>query len=521
MHRAHKSASQRRAFVKRQRARLATLQARAACTVRDTTPPQVDSADVNEATVRLVLTEDVVASAGVPGSAFTVTVNGLAWRVETVGVTGREIVLRLGVGVLAAETVEVAYAGTAGLADRAGNALPAFTVRPRNSTPAAAAPLDEPGFSPVLPKPAFADDRTFDWQPWVGEWGPKTDPYWLPSTGTLRGLIIPVDFADAPATRTVEFYRDLLGPPSQRYFTENSYGRLTLELQNVARWVRMPRRASEYASGWGSPDALRAFLADATALVDPEVDFSAVDAVYVVAPESVAGTLNLRLIRAWPGAGLVRDGRELRWSVVGGGGVDPRGPTPNLSAHHIVTHETGHFFGLPDLYDQAARGTPDQFAWAGRWDNMSDNRASAHLFAWHKWLLRWLDSKQLRGLTSPGTTQAELTPLERKGGLKAVVVRVSPDIVYVIEDRQRIGEDVELCDQGVLVWVVDGSRRNVERNAVLQPARRSFDDACGAIYDAGYDVGAGEVSTFEDANVRMEVLEALPNGNYRVRVTKK
>ena len=407
-----------------------------------------------------------------------------------------------------------------GLKDPAGNAVAAFTAHPTNSTPAGPAPAQEPGYSPSLPKPYFADDRVNSPQPWVGEWGPKTDPYWLHSTGTLHGLIIPVDFSDAPATRTVPFYRDYLVPPSQRYFAENSYGRLALDIQTVDRWVRMPKPAAAYTSTWGSFDRLVDFLRDATALVDSEVNFATIDAVYVVAPESVAGTLSLSLVRAWPGDGVIRDGRELRWAVVGGGGLDPRGPTANLAAHHIITHETGHFLGLPDLYDQARRGTPDQFAWAGRWDLMSDNRASSHLFTWHKWLLGWLDSRQLRGLTA-GSTEAELTPLERKGGLKAIVVPISPSVVYVIEDRQRIGEDIELCDDGVLVWVVDGSRWNVDHNAVIQAAKRSYNDDCGTISDAAYDLGPGEISSFEDANVRMDVLAALPNGDYRVRVTRK
>ena len=81
---------------------------------------------------------------------------------------------------------------------------------------------------------------------------------------------------------------------------------------------------------------------------------------------------------------------------------------------------------------------------------------------------------------------------------------ISPSVLYVIEVRQRIGEDIELCDKGVLVWIVDGSRRNVDRNAVVQPAGRSYNDDCGAIFDAAFDVGPGQVSAFEDANIRME-----------------
>ena len=550
----HKKAALRKAFVKKQQRKLKALKRAAACRVRtvpppapptpsppspptqppsppapppppsDTTPPQLAAAEVNAASVALTLNEDLAAGPP-PASAFSVSVDGLAWRVESVAIDGRRVVLQLGLAVVAAEVVEVTYTvpATSRLRDAAGNAVAGFTARPANATPATPAPPAEPGYSLSIPKPDFAEDRVNDWQPWVGEWGPKTDPYWLPTTGTLRGLIILVDFSDAPATRTVEFYRDYLSPPSQSYFRENSYGRLVLELQTLPRWHRMPKTAAEYAGQkWSSREQLTSFFQEATALVDSEVDFSTVDAVFVVGPESVAGTpLDLRLFRAWPGEGVVRDGRELRWAVLGGGGIDPRGPSRNLAAHHIVTHETGHFFRLPDLYDQTQRGTPEQFAWAGRWDLMADNRASAHFFTWHKWLLGWLDAQQLRGLTAPGSTEAELTPLERKGGLKAVIVPISPSVVYVIENRQRIGEDIELCDKGVLVWVVDGSRRNVDHNAVIQPARRSYNDACGAIFDAGFDIGDGEVSTFEDANVRMDVLAALPNGNYRIRVTRK
>ena len=56
---------------------------------------------------------------------------------------------------------------------------------------------------------------------------------------------------------------------------------------------------------------------------------------------------------------------------------------------------------------------------------------------------------------------------------------------------------------------------------MVQAAGHSYSDACGAIYDAGYDLGPGEVTTFEDSRVQMELLEAMPNGNYRIRVTRK
>ncbi len=375
----------------------------------------------------------------------------------------------------------------------------------------------EPGYWPSLPKPSFADRRDVD-QPWVGEWGPKADPYWLNPTGTLRALVVPVDFPDVRATTTIESYRNYLEPTSEAYYREVSYGRLNLDLDFFPRWVRMSRSAASYGLANCCPQQrLREFVSELTALVDSEVNFSTVDAVFAVAPQEAGPYVNILLYRAWPGEGVTRDGRELRWGVVGNGGLDPRGPTKNLFAHHFVTHELGHLLGLPDLYDPRQRDAgAGQFAWAGRWDIMSDNRASSHMFAWHKWLLGWLDGKQLRGLEGAGSTEATLAPLEIAGGLKAIVVRVSPTVVYVIENRQRLGEDSELCEKGVLVWIVDAGRFNADRNAVVQPAGRSFNDECGAIFDAAFDVGA----VFDDGRVKVEVLEAVGSGYYyRVRVT--
>ena len=66
-------------------------------------------------------------------------------------------------------------------------------------------PVIEPGYTPSLLKPAFAENRDVpDRQTRVGEWGPKTDSWWLRSTGTVRsdhsGRLLRL-----AATKTVEF----------------------------------------------------------------------------------------------------------------------------------------------------------------------------------------------------------------------------------------------------------------------------------------------------------------------------
>ena len=113
-------------------------------------------------------------------------VDGLAWNVDAVGLSSSTATLTLRPAVDAGQGVTIAYAPPAAglLRDAAGNATLAFSSQPANGSPAA--PVPSPGsFSPSLAKPSFADDHT-PAEPWVGEWGPKTDPQWVSSTGHLR-----------------------------------------------------------------------------------------------------------------------------------------------------------------------------------------------------------------------------------------------------------------------------------------------------------------------------------------------
>jgi len=216
----------------------------------------------------------------------------------------------------------------------------------------------------------------------------------------------------------------------------------------------------------------------------------------------------------------VADGHELLNGVVGNGNF--RSPdTAYLLAHDAFTHETGHMLGLSDQYGRACPTCPDTHDWVGVWSMMDTaHPPSAEFLGWDKWLLRWLDPSQIRGVTSAGQSVEEgVSPLEETGGVKLIVVPLSDSFLYAIEVRQPIGQDIRLCDHGVLVYTVDGSKMNASGTIQIQPAHT--DAPCGPISDAAFDIGSGEVSTFEDANVKVELLAANADGSYRVRVTRK
>jgi hypothetical protein len=116
-----------------------------------------------------------------------------------------------------------------------------------------------------------------------------------------------------------------------------------------------------------------------------------------------------------------------------------------------------------------------------------------------------------------------VTPLETPGGVKAIVVPTSETTTYVAEVRRPVGLDSFLCDRGVLLYTVDAKRPTLQRPIELEPAvpNRGFELGCGDQAHAPFDVGPGEVSTFEDAAIKLELLAANADGSYRVRVTRK
>jgi hypothetical protein len=133
-----------------------------------------------------------------------------------------------------------------------------------------------------------------------------------------------------------------------------------------------------------------------------------------------------------------------------------------------------------------------------------------------------ISAKLLGHFTGWETT---ISPVETAGGVKLVVVPTSPSFLYAVEVRRHLGNDsTSTCDDGVLVYTVDSTKRNGQGPVHVLPAQPSTDAAriatCGAKYAAPFDVGPGEASTFEDANVKVEVL-STDGVNYRVRITRK
>jgi M6 family metalloprotease-like protein len=258
-------------------------------------------------------------------------------------------------------------------------------------------------YAASLAKPPFADYTTGVTDPWVGEWGAKHDSYWVHPTGQLHALLVLVDFPDHPATRPVSFYRDLFQNTAGAWFKNASFGRLTLAMTSPDHWVRMSKKAADYGLQNCCPHAaVQAFFKELIAKLNPTIDFSTVDAIYAIGPESTGVDLNILLWRSWPGSGITADGRELRWGVVGNGNFPDEGSAYKI-AYFAMTHETGHLWGLADQYGRACPTCDDTHDWVGTWTMMDGADRGVDFLGWDKYLLNWLTPSNVRGLTAKGS----------------------------------------------------------------------------------------------------------------------
>ena len=132
-----------------------------------------------------------------------------------------------------------------------------------------------------------------------------------------------------------------------------------------------------------------------------------------------------------------------------------------------VAHETGHGFGLPDLYDT---GNPTEGI--GQWGLMSSGSftsalSPARMEAWSLNELGWIT---LAPLTTTGTYSFDAAPLSDTAYYVRVLGTNTRGEYYLLENRQRQHADTALirihcqragtpgCPGGLLIWHIDSAK---------------------------------------------------------------
>jgi hypothetical protein len=172
-----------------------------------------------------------------------------------------------------------------------------------------------------------------------------------------------------------------------------------------------------------------------------------------------------------------------------------------------MAHETGHLFGIYDLYTVAPN--PNVY---GDWDLMSNAWGDViELNSWNRFIQGWLADNQFRCLEANSlSTPVEVTinPLsERNSELKSVMVRLSDTEILVAEVRRNGGYDRMNANQhGVLVYKVDLEVPSIKGG--YQTQRRA-----GSTHPGFLDALLKPKDIIRVGNVQIEVISSGANGD--------
>jgi len=339
--------------------------------------------------------------------------------------------------------------------------------------------------------------------------GPTDARIYAGATGTVKAVMLFVDFPDAPGTASPAAVADHLlgGDGARRLFFDQSYGRLDLSVSVRADlgWRRMPKEAESY-NFWRPTmevDGHRAYIAAAAALFKDEVSFRDFHFVYVVGPEGAPLPLS-PAFTVFPTQGArVSRGREITLAVT-------FGRDSYANSFIVGVHEVGHLFGLPDLYP--AGGFAEDSA-AGCWCIMSDIFRASGFLGWHRHKAGWLDEARTQYVAQTGTTRAMLTPLHESAGVSMLVFpaerRPRPSKVWVIEVAQPVfakGTNETSGIEGVLFYTVDATRDTGKSPVAVIPRTVSRNSTFGNLFEAPFQPGDTVSDSSEDAVIELTVL---------------
>ncbi|MXV86259.1 MAG: hypothetical protein F4117_11640 [Acidimicrobiales bacterium] len=374
----------------------------------------------------------------------------------------------------------------------------------------------------------------------------------LPTTGKLRIGVLFVDFADVPATESIdtEIGRNLT--PFEAILERSSYGKLDVEFVPHRTWLRSSLQATDESRSGPSPYEL---FEEVVELAGDDVDFSALDHVIVALPSAkfwlsattpAAGFQGplppMTLLNgdyrpdfggpnswaAWGASHLVARGRFALPTLWPGDWRRHQQPDPPAGMRWIRTEWglrglNANF--LADPTDPRLLGTWT-FADGRTVDSYATHVEPQEMLAWTRWKLDWLAPEQVACVT-PTDETIELAPIADPGdGIAMGAIPITERQVIVLESRRKIGFDADapspvsggarsnyprLLEEGVLIYTVDAFL-----NEGNLPVKLAGDSGNGQV--EGFPVlGVGD--SIELRGYRIAV-EADTGDTRRVRIRK-
>ena len=313
-------------------------------------------------------------------------------------------------------------------------------------------------------------------------------------SGPQPWISILCKFADVPdEPKALSYFQGMYGsayPGLDHYWREVSYDIANVVGSDAVGWYTLPQPRSYYVydeDGDGDDDLNHSrAVNDCTAVADADVYFPGYVGINLMFNASLGCC-------AWGGS---------RYMYLDGVGKYYRvtwEPPWGYEDVTVIAHEMGHGFGLP--HSSGDYG----YTYDNQWDVMSDTWSNCslssdpvygclgqHTISYHKDILGWIPAGQKYVATaSSQTVTLEQLALPQTANYKMVQIPIGGSAIhfYTVEVRRKVGYDVKLTGQAVIIHEVDTTRGRPAHVVDVDGNGDTGDD--GAIWTVG--------ETFSDA----------------------